>query len=161
VFEKVRRVELPDGRTLVVQHEGERYGWMSYVDGPRVPIADQVAFAPTPAKAMAAVLHLPQGQPPAWMRELSARWEEELRTAPRYDCKCCGYYTLLNPGLYEICPICRWEDDPAVERNGPDAHSEPNHLTLTEAQGNFALFGACDERSKKNARSPREDERRA
>jgi hypothetical protein len=161
VFERVRRVELPDGHTLVVQYEGEKYGWMSYIPGPHIPTAEQVVLARTPAKAMATVLSLPKGRPSAWMRELSARWEEELKNAPRYACKCCGHDTLLNPGRYEICAICRWEDDPAVERDGPDAHSGPNHLTLTEARANFARFGACDEKSKRNARSPRDDERRA
>ncbi|MGW7410740.1 CPCC family cysteine-rich protein, partial [Streptomyces sp. NPDC054833] len=30
-----------------------------------------------------------------------------------YPCPCCGYLVLEDgPGWYEICRICRWEDDP-------------------------------------------------
>jgi hypothetical protein len=33
VFERSRRFELDDGRELVVQWQGERYGWGAYVPG--------------------------------------------------------------------------------------------------------------------------------
>jgi hypothetical protein len=28
----------------------------------------------------------------------------------------------------------RWEDDPAVDWDGPDAHSGPNHMSLNEGR---------------------------
>lgn len=31
----------------------------------------------------------------------------------KYQCPCCGQFTLESPpGMYDICPICGWEDDP-------------------------------------------------
>ena len=51
-------------------------------------------------------------------------------------CPCCGYYSLdaEDPG-WDICLVCFWE-------NGGDG---PNHMTLAEAQKNFATFGAMSE----------------
>ena len=29
-----------------------------------------------------------------------------------FTCPCCGYKVFLEePGSYEICPVCKWEDD--------------------------------------------------
>ena len=77
-------------------------------------------FAASPAEAIVEHLGLAGGRTPASIVELSERRQRELREAPRYACPCCGYLTLLNLGRYEICAVCRWEDDPAVERDGPD-----------------------------------------
>jgi hypothetical protein len=33
----------------------------------------------------------------------------------RDQCPCCGYYTLDGRGGYDICPVCFWEDDSALE----------------------------------------------
>jgi hypothetical protein len=54
--------------------------------------------------------------------------------------------------------VCRWEDDPAVEWDGPDATSGPNHLSLNEGRANFARFGVSDEKCSKYARAPRPEE---
>jgi cysteine-rich CPCC protein len=148
-------VELDDGRTLTVIYQGERYGWGAYVGGASGgPGSEQ-----TPAAAMAAYLGWAADEIPAWARGLSEGWLRELREAPRFACDCCGYRTLLNTGRYEICPVCRWEDDRADRRRGdPDAVSGPNHISLTEARSNFAGFGACDEAGRASARDPRPDE---
>ena len=40
----------------------------------------------------------------------------------RYPCPCCGYLTLPEEGgsgSFDICPVCRWEDD-----NGQFRHPE-------------------------------------
>ena len=154
MFEEVRKIELDDGRTLTVIYQGERYLWAAYVAGePSKPWPDT---EPTPAAAMAAYLGWADDEIPVWARELSEGWLRELREAPRYACECCGYRTLLSTGHYEICPVCRWEDDRAI--GGPDAVSGPNHISLTEARSNFARFGACDEASRPSARDPRPDE---
>ncbi len=77
-------------------------------------------------------------------------------------CLCCGYRTIKERGIFEICPICFWEDDtyfdfsktplkgiyydsePTMEEL-LDVKSAANHgLTLREAQINYKTFGACD-----------------
>jgi hypothetical protein len=156
LFEWVERVELDDGRTLVVEYRGERHGWGCYIPGD----TKRPTVAELPAEAIVEHLGYSPGDPPAWVLELSARRQRELSEAPRHACACCGYLTLLNPGRYETCPVCRWEDDPAVEWDGPDAHSGgPNHISLNEGRANFARFGASTERRKEFARGPRPDER--
>ncbi len=44
---------------------------------------------------------------------------------------------------YEICPICRWEDDP-VQLADPWFAGGANHSCLLEAQHNFATYGVCE-----------------
>ena len=147
MFEEVRKIELDDGRTLTVIYQGERYLWAAYVAGePSKPWPDT---EPTPAAAMAAYLGWADDEIPVWARELSEGWLRELREAPRYACECCGYRTLLSTGHYEICPVCRWEDDPTTifdpdEPGGPG----PNYISLTEGRANFEATGTSDHRGR-------------
>lgn len=54
-------------------------------------------------------------------------------------CNCCGYKTIEEKHNYEICPICKWED----EKINIDSLEETldfnscNYLSLFEAQENF------------------------
>jgi hypothetical protein len=140
-----------------VEYLGERHGWGCYINGG----IERLTAAESPAEAIVEHLGYSPGDAPAWVHELSARRQRELREAPRHECACCGYLTKLNPGSYQICPVCWWEDDPAVEWNGPEAHSGPNRISLNGARANFARFGASRERFKEFARGPRpEDTRR-
>src|ERR1700676_3036143 len=34
-----------------------------------------------------------------------------MKVPKKHPCPCCGYRVLEEPGAYEICPICGWEDD--------------------------------------------------
>ena len=34
-----------------------------------------------------------------------------MSDAGENPCPCCGYLVLPEAGLYDICPICGWEDD--------------------------------------------------
>jgi hypothetical protein len=143
----VRRITLDDARTLVVMYQGERSRWGAYIPAE----TGRPASAPTPAQAIAAYLDAPVESLPLPIRELSERLEKELDAAPRYQCDCCGFKTLLNPGHYEICAVCRWEDDrvdTARARERPGAPSGPNHISLTEARANFEAFGASKEQSR-------------
>ncbi len=51
----------------------------------------------------------------------------------RYPCPCCGLPTIDEPGIYDICAVCWWEDD------GHEGHSpfSPNGMSLTQAKQNF------------------------
>jgi len=157
LFDRSRKIELDDGRTLVVMYQGERHGWGAYVAGE----SKRPVSAASPAEAIAGYLELLGERAPAWAERLSRDFERELSEARRYACDCCGYVTLLNPGRYEICAVCRWEDDRCDNtrrRGGPDAVSGPNHISLTQGRANFRRFGASKERSKQYARDPRPEE---
>lgn len=58
-------------------------------------------------------------------------------------CPCCGARSISDRGEYDICPVCRWEDDGA-DNDAADRTSGPNHLSLTQARANFLLHGICD-----------------
>lgn len=61
----------------------------------------------------------------------------EILTSPR-ACACCGYLTLedWNPGSFEICEVCNWEDD-GVQFNEPSYQGGANINSLKEAQSKF------------------------
>jgi Cysteine-rich CPCC len=73
-----------------------------------------------------------------------------------YPCPCCGYVTLDNQWLHEICLVCFWEDDSSI-REGLvpkgallDTASEYNAgVTLRQARANFFAIGACEPGMKK------------
>ncbi|AAS63721.1 hypothetical protein CQP30_07490 [Yersinia pestis] len=50
-----------------------------------------------------------------------------------YSCQCCGSKTIDNLGDYEICPICKWEDDP-IQSKEPDYVGGANKMSLNEAK---------------------------
>lgn len=72
-----------------------------------------------------------------------------------YTCPCCGYKTLKdgNPGSFEICSICYWEND-NVQFDEPFYEGGANRVSLYEAQRNFIEFGACDKDSIDSVRKP-------
>lgn len=138
-------------------YQGERHGWGAYITGE----GKRPASAASPAEAIAGYLELSREQAPAWAERLSQDLQRELSEAPRLACDCCGYLTLLNPGHYEICDVCGWEDDRSDNnrrRGGPDAPNGPNHISLTQGRANFARFGAAKERRKEYVRDPRPEE---
>jgi hypothetical protein len=74
-------------------------------------------------------------------------------------CPCCGFRTLDERGMYDICPICFWEDDGQDDRDADKVRGGPNRsLSLTDARRNFREFGACDRRSLQFVRKPTPDE---
>lgn len=52
-------------------------------------------------------------------------------------CPCCEYLAIDfgEDGMWDICPVCFWE-------NGGEG---PNHLSLADAKRNFEELGACDQ----------------
>lgn len=79
----------------------------------------------------------------------------------RFPCPCCGFRTLDSepPGTYGLCPVCWWEDD-QVQFNDPEFQGGANGVSLRQARGNFARFGAIDQHSLPFVRAPRPGEER-
>jgi hypothetical protein len=76
-----------------------------------------------------------------------------------YRCPCCKYKTLHGRGGFEMCPVCWWEDEGQGEHNVDQVRGGPNGtLSLRQAQDNFKIFGASEERLIGNARKPLPDE---
>jgi hypothetical protein len=49
-------------------------------------------------------------------------------------CPCCEHRTLSTTSNYEICNLCKWEDDGTT---APESYSHPNHMTLSDAKKQF------------------------
>ena len=59
-------------------------------------------------------------------------------------CLVCGHLTVSEPGHFEICPVCFWEDegdivDPNIPTYGPNGD-----LSLTGAKENYSKYGAIE-----------------
>src|SRR4051794_19228883 len=66
---------------------------------------------------------------------------------PNFPCPCCGHVVFPEPsGSYDICPMCFWEDDPLQLEFATTLAGGANAPTLLEAQRNYSLFGACEQR---------------
>ena len=78
----------------------------------------------------------------------------------RYKCPCCGFRTLVHepPGTFEICPVCRWEDD-NVQFDDPNYVGGANHVNLSQARQNFKEFGASELQLKSKVRPPTTEEK--
>jgi hypothetical protein len=59
----------------------------------------------------------------------------------------------MQPGGNERCPICLWEDDLAQLRF-PRMPGSANHVSLEDAQHNFAACGAAERRNAGAVRAP-------
>lgn len=78
----------------------------------------------------------------------------------KYTCPCCGYLTINEqPGSYDICHVCFWEDDP-VQLLDPWYAGGANRLSLQESQRNVVTIGACDENGLEHARGVQPGDRR-
>jgi hypothetical protein len=77
----------------------------------------------------------------------------------KFKCRCCGYKTLFEEpfGSYEICPVCRWEDDP-VQTDDPNFEGGANKESLNAARENFKKFGAKSKDALGKVRKPLSDE---
>ncbi|MFI0990235.1 CPCC family cysteine-rich protein [Streptomyces exfoliatus] len=76
----------------------------------------------------------------------------------KYPCVWCGRPSMdEQPGSYEICPICFWEDD-AIQLRWPEHSGGSIGPSLIAAQENYQAFGACEERSVEHVRPPEGDE---
>ena len=94
----------------------------------------------------------------------------------KFACLCCGCLTLDERGVYDICPVCFWEDDAYLifyedkieavrvshdvsDEDLLDIPSGANHgLTLRQGRENYRKFGACEEEAREHVRKPRKKE---
>lgn len=78
----------------------------------------------------------------------------------RAQCPCCDSFSLAARGQWDVCPVCRWEDD-GVDVDNLDRHSGPNHTTLRDARRLFRegqradMMGAAPSRAERFERRPR------
>ena len=77
----------------------------------------------------------------------------------KYKCVCCGNFTLSTEqhGIYEICPVCFWEDD-TIQFDYPEYEGGANGISLIRARENYTKFGAISENYLSKVRKPTEDE---
>jgi hypothetical protein len=76
-----------------------------------------------------------------------------------HRCPCCKFKTLHGRGQDEICKVCFWQDDGQDESEADEVWGGPNKaLSLRQAQRNFAVLGAIEERFRKSVRGPLPDE---
>jgi hypothetical protein len=81
---------------------------------------------------------------------------------PNVRCLCCGSRTLTAPGVFELCPVCWWQDDGQDEVDADVVRGGPNGtLSLTAARANFLACGASDPRFVGRVRAPLASERTA
>ena len=71
---------------------------------------------------------------------------------PRFACPCCGYLTLDQEGLFNVCHVCGWEDDPDARRDAKARNA--NGVRLITAQANFVRFGAYRQEAIHRVRPP-------
>ena len=72
-------------------------------------------------------------------------------------CPCCGFYTIeLDHGapMYDICPVCFWEDDPE-QRRDEKLEESANKVSLIQARKNYKEFGASEAWLLKYVRHPK------
>lgn len=68
-----------------------------------------------------------------------------------HSCPVCGFPTLDERGVYEVCGVCLWED--AGEERKPTRVSAPNYTSMTQERINVAGMLAVFERTHKLATS--------
>jgi hypothetical protein len=61
---------------------------------------------------------------------------DEHFDCPLLPCPCCGYKTLEGYGDYDICHVCKWEDDGLADQ---DVYSSANRSTLRDYRNTFLL----------------------
>ena len=72
----------------------------------------------------------------------------------KFLCPCCGCYTLDEVAVYDICPVCFWEDDGTTG----DHIFSPNGISLDEGRANYLKLGVSKERAVQYVRKPRRED---
>ncbi|WP_279382500.1 CPCC family cysteine-rich protein [Acanthopleuribacter pedis] len=72
-------------------------------------------------------------------------------------CPCCGCLTLEKDSMFDVCPVCFWEDDPLQSENEL-YKGGANQVNLKIARINYLKIGAISEEFKTLTRKPLESE---
>ena len=76
----------------------------------------------------------------------------------KFRCPCCGYFTLDDePGHFDICPVCYWEDD-NIQSADPNYKGGANSMSLNEARQNYKRIGAKSAKALALVRQPTKEE---
>lgn len=76
----------------------------------------------------------------------------------RVQCPCCGYLTLSERSVWEVCQVCYWEDDGQGDADADVERGGPNKVSLSSARLNFKNCGAAESRFVQFVRPPRKSE---
>ena len=153
-------MELPDGRRVSASYDRSRDWWVATLVGSEGDVAA--------GRALYRVVRDLLGIPPTTPNDqkltdaIDRLALVDTPSGQRAQCRCCGFLTLSRPAYYEICPVCRWEDDPTTifepgeTKGGPG----PNHLSLSEGRRNFQEHGISTPRlaNRVTVRPPLPDE---
>lgn len=71
----------------------------------------------------------------------------------KIKCACCGFYTLEDNIISDICPVCFWQKDIFQEEKIDDSGG-PNLVSLRQSRENFQKFGAIEQRFLNQVRKP-------
>jgi len=71
-----------------------------------------------------------------------------------YTCPCCGEKTLPDIGEFDICNICKWQDDP-LQRDDPNDDMGANTQSLNQYQAIWRQQYAANNQDKPPARVAR------
>lgn len=81
-----------------------------------------------------------------------------MNNKKKYKCPCCGYYTLEDdPGHFDICPVCGWEDD-SIQSFDASYEGGANRISLNQARENYKKIGAIEECFLDSVRPPTDEE---
>jgi hypothetical protein len=75
----------------------------------------------------------------------------------KVKCSCCGFYTMEDGIISDICPVCFWQKD-FYQEEQIDDRGGPNLVSLQEARENFKSLGASELRFINLVRPPQRDE---
>jgi hypothetical protein len=62
-------------------------------------------------------------------------------------CACCGFPTLPTGSIFEICPLCGWQDD-GVQNDDPNYWGGANELSLNDYRNQWLARHKRIERSR-------------
>jgi hypothetical protein len=142
---RARRVVAPPGEYRTVAaggrgqihalHEGPLGEWIAHLDGD----PEHAWMGRSLMDVLTELLDLPFGRREEWVYEaIEALAGHRTSLGVRYACPCCDLLTLTEPppGTFEICPVCRWEDD-GIQFVDPDYAGGANRPSLLQARETY------------------------
>lgn len=80
-----------------------------------------------------------------------------MRAHP-HRCPVCACATLAEPGAFELCPVCGWEDDPDQAKD-PTRATGANSVSLDVARARYRKGEPIEDDLAVPTRAPRPSER--